>query len=254
MRADPDSQDYYDALEADKVSDLIDGLRERQTNSENFAVHAKGIEDRDGWLEDSEFYKSVLERIALLEAENAELRKSFNVSEFQRLSMERNRWKQRAETAEAKIKDLLQTCLLAEENAVKLEATLAEREREIEQLKKPHWKCFFCEFETSDRETAEDHFGDRDDAEEFKPICKWWDRMDGDERKQTLQDYVHDLKIEQECNESLRSRLATAREALILAKKEMIASGNWDARDYGWPKASEAIDAALAATDDKESK
>lgn len=35
--------------------------------------------------------------------------------------------------------------------------------------------------------------------------------------------------------------------ALANVKKELQASGNWDARDYGWPSNRKAIDAALAA-------
>lgn len=35
-------------------------------------------------------------------------------------------------------------------------------------------------------------------------------------------------------------------DALVLARQEMIDSGNWYAHDYGWPKAKLAVDAALA--------
>jgi len=35
-------------------------------------------------------------------------------------------------------------------------------------------------------------------------------------------------------------------DALVLARKEMIDSGNWYAHDYGWPKAKLAVDSALA--------
>ena len=56
------------------------------------------------------------------------------------------------------------------------------------------WRCFHCDFVTSDPEEAAAHFGDRDDADEFKPICKWWERMEDDrERLQTLQDTIRDL-------------------------------------------------------------
>jgi hypothetical protein len=56
------------------------------------------------------------------------------------------------------------------------------------------WRCFQCDFVTSDPEEASAHFGDRDDGEEFKPICKWWDRMVDDcERISTLQDTIRDL-------------------------------------------------------------
>ncbi len=55
------------------------------------------------------------------------------------------------------------------------------------------WRCFHCDFITSDPGEAAAHFGDRDDGEEFKPICKWWDRLPDDkERLQTLQDTIRD--------------------------------------------------------------
>lgn len=45
------------------------------------------------------------------------------------------------------------------------------------------WRCFHCDFITSDPAEAAAHFGDRDDAEEFKPICRWWDRVADDAEK-----------------------------------------------------------------------
>ena len=55
------------------------------------------------------------------------------------------------------------------------------------------WRCFQCDFVTSDPEKALAHFGDRDDGEEFKPICKWWANMDEHERLETLQDTIREL-------------------------------------------------------------
>jgi hypothetical protein len=55
------------------------------------------------------------------------------------------------------------------------------------------WRCFHCDFITSDPAEAAAHFGDRDDASEFKPICKWWSWMDDHERLQTLQDTQRQL-------------------------------------------------------------
>ena len=66
------------------------------------------------------------------------------------------------------------------------------------------WRCFHCDFVTNDPAEAQAHFGDRDDAEEFKPICKWWDRMDADERIKTLQDALKDLETERRQNDSAR--------------------------------------------------
>lgn len=56
-----------------------------------------------------------------------------------------------------------------------------------------YWRCFHCDFATTDRAEAQAHFGDRDDAEEFKPICKWWQMMSEDERVKTLQDTIQQL-------------------------------------------------------------
>lgn len=56
------------------------------------------------------------------------------------------------------------------------------------------WRCFHCDFVTSDPAEALAHFGERDDAEEFKPICKWWDGLAEDERKATLQDTLKQLR------------------------------------------------------------
>jgi len=66
------------------------------------------------------------------------------------------------------------------------------------------WRCFHCDFITNDPTEAEAHFGDRDDAEEFKPICKWWDRTGEDERISILQGYIRDIRSEQEENHKRR--------------------------------------------------
>lgn len=66
------------------------------------------------------------------------------------------------------------------------------------------WRCYHCDFVTSNPDEAEAHFGDRDDAEEFKPLCKWWDRMDAGERISTLQDTIRELNSEQRQNMSHR--------------------------------------------------
>lgn len=69
------------------------------------------------------------------------------------------------------------------------------------------WRCFHCNFITNDPVEAEAHFGERDDAEEFKPICKWWDRMGDDERIAALQSHIKDLAAEQEENHRLRRQI-----------------------------------------------
>lgn len=68
------------------------------------------------------------------------------------------------------------------------------------------WRCYHCDFVTNDAAVAEAHFGERDDAEEFKPICKWWSRMDDHERLKTLQDTIKDLTAER--NENYSQRIA----------------------------------------------
>jgi hypothetical protein len=69
------------------------------------------------------------------------------------------------------------------------------------------WRCFHCDFITSDRAEAQAHFGDRDDGEEFKPICKWWDRMDDEERKEAFQDAMRDLNEGAQENMNLREQV-----------------------------------------------
>lgn len=68
------------------------------------------------------------------------------------------------------------------------------------------WRCYHCDFITNDPQIAEAHFGERDDAEEFKPICKWWSRMDDQERLETLQSYIEDLARER--NDKYSQRIA----------------------------------------------
>ena len=69
------------------------------------------------------------------------------------------------------------------------------------------WRCFHCDFITNDAEEAAAHFGDRDDVEEFKPICKWWARMDEHERLETLQDTIRELNKGAEQNMRLLTKI-----------------------------------------------
>jgi len=73
-----------------------------------------------------------------------------------------------------------------------------------------YWRCFHCDFATYNREEAEAHFGDRDDAEEFKPICKWWVTISEDDRVATLQDYLQQLNYERMENYKLEKQLGSA--------------------------------------------
>lgn len=54
------------------------------------------------------------------------------------------------------------------------------------------WRCFHCDFITADPAEAAAHFGDRDDPEECKPLCRWWDRLEAGERIQEMQTLVRE--------------------------------------------------------------
>ena len=69
------------------------------------------------------------------------------------------------------------------------------------------WRCFHCDFITTDYSEALAHFGDRDDAEEFKPLCNWWTNMPESERVETLQDALKQLNAERDENERLRVKV-----------------------------------------------
>jgi hypothetical protein len=69
------------------------------------------------------------------------------------------------------------------------------------------WICFHCGFETSDPAEAEAHFGDRDDAEEFTPICRWWRNTPDAERVYAMQDLHRDLVAERAENARLDRRV-----------------------------------------------
>lgn len=68
------------------------------------------------------------------------------------------------------------------------------------------WRCFHCDFVTNDPKEAEAHFGDRDDAEEFKPLCRWWERMSDNERAEALQDVI--VQLNEERRENMQHRTA----------------------------------------------
>lgn len=69
------------------------------------------------------------------------------------------------------------------------------------------WRCFHCDFITTDRAEAAAHFGDRDDAAEFTPLCKWWTNITEDERQQALQDALQQLDAERNANERLTTKI-----------------------------------------------
>lgn len=92
------------------------------------------------------------------------------------------------------------------------------------------WRCFGCDFYTTDYESAQAHFGERDDPEECKPICKWWDRLSEDERIGQLQDALHDLSYER--MEAYKSdKRADAAESELNRLRALAAKGEWIKRE-----------------------
>lgn len=78
-----------------------------------------------------------------------------------------------------------------------------------------YWRCFHCNFATTDKAEAEAHFGDRDDAEEFKPICKWWNGMDDEDKAHALQSALQDLNYERMENYNLDKQIGAQREKTL---------------------------------------
>ena len=103
------------------------------------------------------------------------------------------------------------------------------------------WRCFHCEFTTSDEAEAQAHFGDRDDAEEFTPICKWWAEMDDTARKHQFQDLQKSLTRTQEHEADLEEQVRKLEEALTRYKTVRDAFG-----------VEGTAEEALAATEPKE--
>lgn len=66
------------------------------------------------------------------------------------------------------------------------------------------WRCFFCDFITTDRAEAEAHFGDADEAE---PLCKWWTSATEDQRLATLQGIQQELNAERDLNARLQTKV-----------------------------------------------
>jgi len=69
------------------------------------------------------------------------------------------------------------------------------------------WKCFHCEFETSEFSEAAAHFGDRD---EELPICQTWKAMNAKGRIGEYQSVIGELNAERERN----GQLITANEGM----------------------------------------
>lgn len=60
------------------------------------------------------------------------------------------------------------------------------------------------------------------------------------------------IDLADEANARLIAASPQLYEALKLLWAETVASGNSDAKDYGWPKAREAVYAAIAAADGRD--
>jgi hypothetical protein len=100
-------------------------------------------------------------------------------------------------------------------------AEKAERELAALQLTiSSTWRCFHCGFETTDEKLAAAHFGARDDAEEFKPLCKWWASMSPEERGEALQDVILQLNQERADNESLTQQISSVRSVVEESYRE----------------------------------
>lgn len=69
------------------------------------------------------------------------------------------------------------------------------------------WRCFHCGFDSADQSEAQAHFGERDDAEEFTPICTWWARLSKEERAQEIQELQRQFTAEQDENGNLRQKI-----------------------------------------------
>lgn len=123
----------------------------------------------------------------------------------------------------------------------------------------PKWVCFHCDFSTSDASEAAAHFGDRDDAEEFTPLCKWWMRMDEGERAETLQDTIQQLNAEREENATAHAsgKLKVRKEALEAVRSErlenheallnMDVAGSIDGTDAAYSNAIHDAEQAILA-------
>lgn len=88
-----------------------------------------------------------------------------------------------------------------------LDTATATIARQAEELVTTRWACFHCGFETADPKKAEAHFGERDDAAEFTPLCTWWASMSPEERGETLQDTIRELNAERDENAIFRTRI-----------------------------------------------
>jgi len=80
-----------------------------------------------------------------------------------------------------------------------------ERIRELEaQLEQTQWRCFHCDFVTSDRKEAMGHFGDMDDE---YPVCVVWSDLNADEKVAEYASMGAELAAERDENTTLQHRI-----------------------------------------------
>lgn len=96
-----------------------------------------------------------------------------------------------------------------------------------------YWRCFHCDFATRDVTEAKAHFGERDDAEEFKPICKWWASLDAGEKIGTLQTCLQDLNYERMENYKADQQLR-AMDLVFIGTLRRELSMNYDCKWNGY--------------------
>lgn len=99
------------------------------------------------------------------------------------------------------------TARLAEAQAqsARIEQCLENEMRANAQLCE-EWRCFHCEFATSDAKEAAAHFGDRDDE---SPICVTWKELNADGKLAEFQQMFGELESERDESNQLRMSVET---------------------------------------------
>ena len=150
--------------------------------------------------------------IDALRAELAESQRLLEHAQFWESAhkLEKDNLKAELAASEQARKEIELTIQISSRPMVIIQQQLAERDSRIAELEKRQiWRCFHCDFATSDRKEALGHFGDRD---EENPICIVWQSLNADGRVQEYQSALRELEAEREEN----SRYRTQVEALEL--------------------------------------
>ena len=110
-----------------------------------------------------------------IEATGAEVRKALGISDEASAVLRANGAFHRA-------------MALGEPTGPHMEALTSAFADYVEADRRPEWRCFHCDFETSDRAEAAAHFGDPD---EYEPLCRTWEQAVAEDRSlQLYQDAV----------------------------------------------------------------